>query len=141
MRLSASRPLAVWLLTVPGVQRRLHVQRAVAIRLRARSFGQAAVQAHPPRPPRPPFADVLPDQDRADVGLGVVHDRGPVPIRVQPGDRNLHEIISPVPVLAQQVSHPAQRGHPRADELGKLRVPARPQHRLLALRPWPLMPS
>jgi hypothetical protein len=80
-------------------------------------------------------------RDRPDVGLGVVHHAGPVPVRIQPCDRELHQVMGPMPVLAEQVSHSALRGHPCRHELGELGIPGRPQHRALAFGRWAFMPS
>jgi hypothetical protein len=80
----------------------LQVHQAVAIGRQDRFFRQFVGDAHAPGPAAAPVVQVLPDEDRVHVGVGVVGSRRLAPVQIDPDDCLLHKIIGAVPVLAEQ---------------------------------------
>src|SRR5258708_4000080 len=88
-----------------------------------------ARQNHPARPPLTPNLQEFADQDPADIPIYLVRRLRLAPVHVQPRSRRLHQIISTIPVLAQQVGEPPQPRQPSLHILGELYVAARAQAR------------
>src|SRR5690349_2758675 len=106
-----------------GGQCRAQVERAVMIGALPRHIERLLAQDHPLRPARLLFAEELPHEHDASVGVDVISGPHQGPADVELGDGTLHQVIGTAPVLAEQVRYPPPGGHPARHVLGELGVP------------------
>ena len=79
-----------------------------------------AAEVHPLPPRRPLLGEVGVDQRPARVAVEVVRTGGSRPVRVEPGDRRLDQVVGPVPVAAEQVRDLAEPARPCGHVLGEV---------------------